>query len=340
MTSVPDNLTSGLARRRSLLASGALATGSAFLMPKATRAQTGFPSRPLRLVHAFAPGSGTDNTGRAIADRLSALLGQPVVVENRPGANMIIGTEYAARQPADGHTLIMVTLDNLGINPNVYRNPGYAVGDFDPLTLIGFLPLVLIGPAGSRFSSFEHMRRELSTARESAFFGTWGVGSVAHMYGELLRMETGVNLQFVPFAGAAPATTALLGGQIDFTLSSAFTSASQIRQGSVKAFAIGGDARHPELPDVPTFAELGFPKVSAVQWHGIAVRAGGNRAIIDRLYAALHQMLDEPETRTRLLRSGYSGIDGRTPDAFAGFIAEETRTWADVVRASGVTATR
>jgi tripartite-type tricarboxylate transporter receptor subunit TctC len=325
--------------RRGLLATAAAAVPAA-LAPRVAGAQAGFPSRPLRLVHAFAPGSGTDNTGRAIAERLSASLGQTVVVENRPGANMIIGTEYAARQPADGHTLVMVTLDNLGINPNLYRNPGYSVADFDPLTLIGHLPLVLMTPANSRFTSFEQLRREAGPGRQAAFFGTWGVGSVAHMYGELLKLETGVNLDFVPFGGAAPATTALLGGQIDLTLASAFTAGTHITQGRARALAIGGAARDPNLPDVPTFAELGFPQVSGVQWHGIAVRAGGDRAIIARLYEAVRDALNEPETRARVLRAGYSGIDARSPDDFAAFIAAETRTWAEVVRRSGVTATR
>jgi tripartite-type tricarboxylate transporter receptor subunit TctC len=320
--------------RRGLLATAAAAVPAA-LAPRVAGAQAGFPSRPLRLVHAFAPGSGTDNTGRAIAERLSASLGQTVVVENRPGANMIIGTEYAARQPADGHTLVMVTLDNLGINPNLY-----SVADFDPLTLIGHLPLVLMTPANSRFTSFEQLRREAGPGRQAAFFGTWGVGSVAHMYGELLKLETGVNLDFVPFGGAAPATTALLGGQIDLTLASAFTAGTHITQGRARALAIGGAARDPNLPDVPTFAELGFPQVSGVQWHGIAVRAGGDRAIIARLYEAVRDALNEPETRARVLRAGYSGIDARSPDDFAAFIAAETRTWAEVVRRSGVTATR
>ena len=153
-------------------------------------------------------------------------------------------------------------------------------------------------------------------------------------------METGLNLEFVPFAGAAPATTALIAGQVDLTLGSAFTTARLIREGTVKALAIGGDSRSPDLPDIPTFAELGFPVVNALQWHGIAVRAGGQRAIIDRLYAALSEVMNEPDTRARLLTTGYSAIDGRRPDAFESFIAEETRKWAAVVRAAGVTATR
>lgn len=339
MTSVADNRHQKLGRR-AILASGAVTASSALLLPTPAPAQTGFPSRPLRLVHAFAPGSGTDNTGRTLADRLSVRLGQPVVVENKPGANMIIGTEYAARQPADGHTLIMVTLDNLGINPNLYRNPGYSVSDFDPLTLIGFLPLVLVTPANSRFDSFEQLRRQVSASGQSAFFGTWGVGSVAHMYGELMHMETGLNLEFVPFQGAAPATTALIAGQVDLTLGSAFTTARLIREGAVKALAIGGTARSPDLPDVPTFAELGFPNVNALQWHGIAVRAGGQRAILDKLYAAISEAMSEPETREKLFRTGYSSIDGRTPSAFASFIAEETQKWAAVIRAAGVTASR
>ena len=339
MTATPAQRPAALGRR-ALLAAVASGAACPFLQPNAATAQPSYPSRPLRLVHAFAPGSGTDNKGRILAERLSVRLGQTVVVENRPGANMIIGTEYAARQPADGYTLIMVTLDNLGINPNLYRNPGYAVGDFDPLTLAGNLPLVLVAPARSRFASFEQLRREVAASGQPAFFATWGVGSVAHMYGELLRMETGLKLEFVPYQGAAPATTALLAGQVDLTLSSAFTTASQVREGQVKALAIGGTERSPDLPEVPTFAELGLPNVSALQWHGIAVRAGGQRAIIDKLYAAIQETLAEPDTGERLLRTGYSAIDGRPPAAFASFIAEETQKWAAVVRASGVTATR
>ncbi len=324
--------------RRKIIVSAA-ASAAASLWPQAY-AQGAYPNKALKLIHAFAAGSGTDNTGRALAERLSQKLGQPVVVENKPGANMILGSEYAARQPADGYTLIMVTLDNMGINPSLYRNPGYTSKDFDPLTLIGFQPLVLMSSSGFRYNSVRELRAAAAASKQPFSFGTWGVGSVAHMYGELLKAETGIPLNFIPFQGAAPATTAALGGHVDLTLVSVFTSATHIKAGNAKALAIGGAARNGDLPGVATFAEQGLPNVSGVQWHGISVRAGGNREIIDRLYAAVSEVLAEPATRERILKTGYSGIDGRSPAAFSSFITAEAQKWERIVKSSGVTADR
>lgn len=326
-------------RRTLLAASGALSL-SAFGVRPATAANAAYPGKPIRMIHAFAVGSGTDNAGRLIAERLTQKLGQPVVVENRPGANMIIGTEYAARQPADGYTMLIVTLDNLGINPNLYRNPGYSAKDFDPITLIGMLPLVLVAASGRAYSSLAELKQAYEKTKQPLSFGTWGVGSVAHMVGAMIQIETGIPFNFVPFQGAAPAVTAILGGHIDLTISSAVTSASHIKAGKVRPLAIGGQARHADLPDVPTFAELGYRNINAVQWHGIAVRAGGQREIVDRLYKEIRGILDEPDSQPKILKVGYSGIDGRTPAEFASFIAAETQAWSRVVKTLGVVVDR
>ena len=305
-----------------------------------THSQSTYPNKPIKLVHAFAAGSGTDNTGRVLAERLSQKLGQPVIVDNKPGANMILGSEYAAKQAADGYTMIMVTLDNMGINPNLYRNPGYAVKDFDPLTLIGFQPLVLISSSGFKYASIQDLRAAAVASKQPFSFGTWGVGSVAHMYGELLKSETGIPLNFIPYGGSAPATVATLGGHVDLTLASLFTSAMHVKAGNARALAIGGTTRSSELPNVATFVEQGLPNVSGVQWHGIAVRAGGNRDIVDKLFAAISEVLSEPATRERILKTGYTGIDGRSPPAFANFINAEAQKWERIVKVSGVTAER
>lgn len=326
-----------LTRRQVLAAATATAGAIAW---KAAGAQEAYPAKPIKLVHAFAAGSGTDNTGRVLADRLSQRLGQPVVVDNKPGANMILGSEYAAKQPADGYTMIMVTLDNLGINPALYKNPGYSTKHFDPLTLLGFLPLVLMASPGFRYNTLQELRAATAGSGQPLSFGTWGVGSVAHMYGELIKAETGIPLNFVPFQGAAPATNATLGGHVDLTLASAFTSASHVKAGKAKALAIGGSARNENLPQVATFAEQGYPNVGAVQWHGIAVRAGGKREIIDKLYAALKVVLQEPATQEKVLKTGYTAIDGRPPAAFEAFIAAEAQKWDRIVKAAGVTAER
>jgi tripartite-type tricarboxylate transporter receptor subunit TctC len=326
-----------IGRRRVLVSAAAAA---AALGTKGAFAQSAYPNRPIKLIHAFAAGSGTDNTGRVIAERLAQRLGQPVVVENKPGANMIIGSEYAAKQPADGYTLIMVTLDNLGINPSLYRNPGYSVKDFDPLTLIGTFPLALMSATGFKYNNLKELRAAAAASGQPFNFGTWGIGSVAHLYGELIKAETGIPLNFIPFQGAAPAVAATLAGHVDLTLSSAFTFTPHSKAGKAKALAIGGNARHPEMPQVATFTEQGFPDVGAIQWHGIAVRAGGNRAIIDKLYAALKDVMSEPDTKEKILKTGYTAIDGRPPAEFAFFINAEAVKWERIVKASGVTSER
>ena len=324
--------------RRQLLVAASASAG--VLAWPLAGAQDAYPSKPIKMVHAFAAGSGTDNTGRVLAERLSQRLGQPVVVENKPGANMILGSEFAAKQPADGYTMIMVTLDNLGINPSLYRNPGYSTRDFDPLTLVGFLPLVLMSSSGFRYNNLQELRAAAAASRQPFSFGTWGVGSVAHMYGELIKAETGIPFNFIPFQGASPATNATLGGHVDLTLASAFTSAAHVKAGNAKALAIGGTARAADLPRVATFGEQGFPNVGAVQWHGVAVRAGGKREIVDKLYATLKEVLQEPATQEKILKTGYTAIDARSPAAFASFIDAEAQKWERIVKASGVTAER
>lgn len=315
---------------------------AAAALPGWALAQAGapWPNRPIKMVHAFAPGSVTDNTGRLLAERLSQSLGQSVVVENRPGANMIIGTEWAAKQPADGHVMTLGTCDNMAINPNLYRNPGYRASDFDPITLIGLLPLAVMVPGNSRFNSFADMKAEYERTKKPISFGTWGVGSFAHMVGEMIRMETGVELQYVPFPGASPAVTAALGGHIDATLVSSGTGADMVAAGRMKALAVGGPERFATLPQVPTFVELGYPNLRAQQWHGVFVRAGGNKQIIERLYRDIRAVLDEPKAREQLLKAGYSRIDGRNPTDFARFIDDEVTVWGRVVRQSGVSVER
>lgn len=325
------------ATRRAMLAAAAAMAAAPLT---GTRAADVWPSKPIRLVHAFAAGSVTDNTGRMLADRLGQSLGQPVVVENRPGANMIIGSEFAAKQPADGHTMIIGTCDNMAINPNVYRNPGYRAADFDPVTLIGPLPMTLLVPADSRFNSLADVKAEFARSRKPPTFGTWGVGSFAHMVGELIRMETGVGLEYVPFQGAAPAMTALLGGHIDMTINGSGAAADLLAGKKAKALAIGSPVRLPELPAVPTFAELGHPNLRATQWHGVFVRAGGNKEIIDRLYREVARALNDARSREQLMKAGYSRVDARSPAEFARFIDDEVALWGRIVKQSGISAER
>ena len=323
------------ATRRTILLSLAAAS-----VPRWAQAADAWPSKPIKMLHAFAPGSVTDNTGRLLAERLSQALGQPVVVENRPGANMIIGTEWAAKQPADGYVMTMGTCDNMAINPNLYRNPGYRAADFDPVTLVGTLPLAVMIPGNSRFNTFAEMKAEFAKTRKPLTFGTWGVGSFAHMVGEMIRMETGLGFDYVPFQGATPALNATLGGHIDVTLASSGTGAEHVIGKRLKAVAVGAPTRFAAIPDVPTFTELGYPNVRATQWHGVFVRAGGNKEIIEKVYREIAKVLNDPKSKETLTKAGYARIDGRSPAEFAKFIDDEVAVWGRVVKQSGVTAER
>ncbi|NPC58309.1 Bug family tripartite tricarboxylate transporter substrate binding protein [Caenimonas soli] len=296
----------------------------------------GYPDKPIHLIHAFAPGSGTDTAGRIIAERLSQRLGQPVVVDNRPGANGIIGGEYAARTPPDGYTMMMVYVDNFAVNPSLYKRLGYhPLKDFDALTLIGKLPLVLMGAPNLAPTSMTELLAASRTRKDPFSLGTWGIGSTAHMLGEMLRLEARMNLTYVPFQGATPATNALFGGHVDLGFNNPVVAAELLRTGKARIYAVGGDQRWPTIPDVPTFRELGLKDVSAATWHGLVVRAGGKKDIIDKLYTGIAAVMNEPDTRAKLLAVGYDGIDGRPPAQFSRFLADEMERWGRVVKASG-----
>ena len=247
---------------------------------------------------------------------------------------MGIGTAYAAKQPNDGYTLLMVTLDSLGINPFIYPNIGYKPSDFDPITLVGQIPLVLLGPPDSKYQNFEALLRASKDDRKEFAMGTWGYGSVGHVAGVMIAQKTGLKFEYVPFQGAAPATQAVMGGHVDLTLVTPQTASDFVKSGRVKAFATGADSRLAELPDVPTFRELGYADVKAVQWHGLAARAGGNREIIGKIYAGCQSIFREKSLAEKILQVGYTKIDARSPADFDRFIREESESWGKLVKAT------
>jgi tripartite-type tricarboxylate transporter receptor subunit TctC len=295
---------------------------------------TAYPSKTLKMVHAFSAGSGTDTCGRILSDGLSKDLQQSIVVENKPGASMMIGTAYAAQQAGDGYTLVMVTLDSLGINPFLYPNITYKAADFDPITLVGQIPLVLVSSTESKLADFTALVKASKAEGKEFAMGTWGHGSVGHVVGVLIAQQTGLKFSYVPFQGAAPAAQAVMGGHVDLSMQTPQIATELIRTGRAKAYAIGGDARVPDLPGVPTFKELGYPSVQAMQWHGMAARAGGNQAIVDKLYASCMTVLRNPDYAKRILQVGYTRIDGRSPAEFGRFIRSESDTWGKIVKTS------
>lgn len=327
-----------LSRRGFLKRAGALSTlplGLGLTHSSSSVAASSYPAKPIRMVHAFAAGSGTDVTGRILSEGLTRILGQSVVVENKPGASMMIGTGHAAKQPADGYTTLMVTLDSMGLNPYLYPNITYSVSDFDPITLVGQIPLVLVGSPNLEHDTFEGLVKASRDTNRSFTLGTWGYGSVGHVVGAMIAQQTGLKLEFIPFAGAAPSTQAVMGSHVDLAIITPQSAIETVKSGMAKAIATGGETRQPDIPETPTFKELGYPDLRAMQWHGFSARAGGDAAIIDKLYSSCLTIFKDPDLAAKILQVGYTELDGRSPKEFSEFIAAESAAWGDVAKSLG-----
>lgn len=300
-----------------------------------------FPDKPLRLMVAWPAGGGTDNAARLVAEGLRQRLGQPVVVENRAGANGIIGTGAAAKMPADGYTMLFATADTHSINPHVYSNLPYdALKDFDPLTLVGRTSFVLISNA--RFGP-NTLKELIALARKEPgkiSYGTWGVGSTAHLGMALLESVAGIELLHVPFQGSGPATNALLGGQVDLYLSGANGAAQHRTSGRVKIFGIAGKERSSSyLPDVPTFAEQGLSGAESGGWYGILMPAGAPQAIRARLSGEIAAIVRTPGVTQKLVASGWDVVTLQQAD-FGALMRSEYERYGKIVQARGIKVAR
>ena len=317
----------------------ALMVGAAlFSAPIAIASAEEYPNRPLRLIAPFTAGSGTDAAARLLADGLTRKLGQPVVVENRPGANTAIGSALAAKSATDGYTLVMIFVDNMSLNPAIKSDLGYKPSDFDPVAIVGQIPLVLLGSPQLPYSNINELKAAALQGKKTYSFGTWGNGSVAHVVGVMLNEKGLFDFNYIPYAGSAPATNAVMGGHVDLAISTSATAETLLGSGKAKALAVGSPQRLPSLPGVPTLAESGFGNVQAIQWHGLAVRAGGDPAIIGRLQDAVAAIYAEPESRERFLKLGYMEVGGMTAAQFKTFIKTTSPTWANAVKAGHITA--
>jgi tripartite-type tricarboxylate transporter receptor subunit TctC len=298
-------------------------------------ADPAFPSRPLRVVVPFAPGGPIDQTARIVVQRLAEVLGQPVVVDNRTGANGVVAAEAVARAPADGHTLLFSVIHH-SVLPSLQQQLSYDIeADFLPVTLVAYYPIILVvGPALSIVSVPELIARAKADPG-GLTFGHSGYGGGTHLAGELFAMEAGVRLRQVPYKGSAPAMADLLGGHVDLMFSDAPTALPYVQSGRLRALGISTPRRSELLPDLPTIAEAGVPGFGAYSWGGISVRAGTPPEIVARLNAELVRLLREPAVRERLLRIGAEPQPG-TPAEYAAMMRGEVAKWAAVVRQAGI----
>jgi tripartite-type tricarboxylate transporter receptor subunit TctC len=329
------------ARRRRLghllaTALGAAAPGALLTRPTPARAQSAgaWPNRPIRLIHPWAAGGGGDIMARLLADRMRAELGQPVLVENRPGAGGNVGAELAARQAPDGYT-IMTTAGGFAIAPSLYRNLSFdPVKDFVPVTKMATAPLLVLVRADSPLRTMADLVALSKREPKTVTFGSFGNGSPSHLIGEAINRLAGITMTHVPYTGGGAAND-LQGGSLTTAILDALSMTPQVKAGKLRALALNGTQRLPTLPDVPTLAETGIP-FELVGWHAMFVPAGTPREIVERLNRVVNQIVALPDVRGRILELGAFPVQPpTTPEQWGTMFRDDVRNWAEVVRWSG-----
>jgi tripartite-type tricarboxylate transporter receptor subunit TctC len=317
--------------RRSLLALPAL-------LPGAVLAQAPWPSRPMRIIVPFPPGGLADQLARPLAARLQAALGQPVVVENRPGAGGNIGADLVAKSAPDGYTWLLGSIGPLAANQFLFASMPYDTRTaFAPTSLLVNTPKVIVVARGRPWQNLAEMLAAARAQPDSVRAGSAGNGSSLHIALELLKQQSGTQILHIPYRGAAPAVTDLVSGQIDLLVDNLPNILPQIREGNVRALAVATAQRLPQLPDVPTTAEAGLPALVFGTWFGLAAPARTPGDIVARMSAAVGAALREPEIGGRLAEQG-AVVGGGTPESFAAFIAAQTTALEGVIRAANIRA--
>jgi tripartite-type tricarboxylate transporter receptor subunit TctC len=312
------------------------AAGAAVLAVPSLRAQPAWPDKPVRLVVPYPPGGFTDVTARLVAQKLQERLGQAFTVENKPGANSIIGVDAVAKSPPDGHTLAIV-IAAYAANTTLYPKLPYQPRDLQGVSLIGVSPLVA---AVNNDAPFRSVRELVDWAKRNpggVSFGSSGNGSAAHLTTELLKSVTGTFMVHIPYRGAAAALTDLMGGQIQLFLDAAQGLVNPGRSGKVRLIGVAAERRLPVLPDVPTFIEQGLAGFTGSTWAGVLAPAGVPKERVQRLSSEIAAIVRLEDVKAKLDAMGTVPAGG-TPDAFDAFIAAETKKWGEVIRQAKVTA--
>ena len=307
-----------------------LALGAASGLAIAADAQ--YPVRPIRMIVPNATGASSDLLGRIVATQLSAEFGQQVIVDNRPGAGSVIGTDIVAKAVPDGYTLVMIYTSHT-TNASLQKLPYDPIADFAPITMVTSAPLVLIVPAASNM----HTVKDLIGAGKAQplSYGSAGVGSGGHLAGELFRTTTGINATHVPYKGAAPASIDVAGGQLAFQFASQITIQPLVAGKRVRMLAVTSAKRAASLADVPSLAESGLAGFEVLNWFGVAAPARTPPAIVSRLNAAIVKSLHLTGVREKLTSEG-SEIVGNSPQEFNTFLKRDIARWAQVIKDSGV----
>jgi tripartite-type tricarboxylate transporter receptor subunit TctC len=311
-----------------------LALGAASLLAPLARAQS-WPTQPVKLVVTFPPGGSSDIVARLIAPPLAERIGQAVVVDNRPGGAATIGAAAVARSQPDGHTLLMSNSAPLSISPALMDRPLYdPLKSFRHLAYVGDVPTALVVHPSVPATDFAGFLAWARSQKESVPFGSGGQASVGHIVGELLAQKAGLKMVHVPYKGAGPMRSDLLGGQIKVAVDALPQNLQFRRTGQLRLLAVTAARRVAQAADLPTVVELGHPELVAENFVGISAPAGLPAAVEQALLRALNEVLSLPDIRSKLEAQGFE-LEQRSPEAFAAFIREQAERWAPVVRASG-----
>ena len=302
------------------------------------RAEPAWPERSVTIIVPGAPGGTTDIPTRLVAQKLSALLGQPVIVDNRPGSGGIIGTQALLRAPDDGYTLLVGNTGSHAINYSAYKHLSYRPQDFVPITDMISFPNVLVVNAQSPIKTVAELTEQLKKKPGQFSYGSAGIGQTTHLTAELFRMRTATEVIHVPYRGSTPATTALLSGETTFMFDNLTQALPHIRAGKLRALAVTSAERLPSLPDVPdvpTMAQAGVSDFVVMGWLGVFAAARTPPAVVARLQASLAMVMRDPEVTARFKEMG--GLAGGQPQSgFASLVSSEQRRWGETIRASNL----
>jgi tripartite-type tricarboxylate transporter receptor subunit TctC len=313
-----------------------LAAAGAALLPLAAMAQpAAFPSKPIRVIVPYAAGGGADANARLLAQPLSVLLGQPVIVENRPGASGVLAAQAVVQSAADGYTLLFDAFP-YAVNAVLRKLPFDPVRDLVPVSQALNMPNILVVPANAPYKTFKDLVTYARAHPAELNFASYGAGGSAHLAAEMLKRDAGIDWVHVPYKGGAPAITDLLAGQVSAYFANPVSGLSYVKAGKLRALATTGARRMEALPDVPTVQESGYKDFEVVEWNGFFAPAGTPQPVIARLAAAVRDATRQPEVKQRMLSMGIEPV-GNTPQEFKTFLAGQISRWGALVKTNGIT---
>ena len=294
-----------------------------------------FPTKPVHIVVGFAAGGSTDKLARALGQRLGEVLGQTVVIENKPGAAGNLAAEAVAAAPADGYTLFMATLSSQAINPHLYAKQRFdPIKSFEPIALVAKYPLLLVVPPQIQVSTVPELVAYAKANPGRTFFASSGSGSPAHLAGELFKTAANIDIQHVPYRGGGPAMLALMANEAQFGFETIPSAIGHARSGKLKGLAVTSEARSSAAPELPTMQEAGFKGFSVTSWAGLLAPAGTPKEVLARLTQATQQAVNSPAMKATMAADGADPAVGSAAD-FARFMNDELKFWGEVVRKSG-----